>query len=170
MRDFPPLAWFTSKISVPRCLVSSTVLFKNLETGEVVKKMRLTEKQSNSMALHRIALGFPVSEIPVVRWKDYPGYDTAEGRELNETAIDLGDNPNDWWVSEEPVDVLKASEVWTSHRIMDVKLRRNDVYLKDVHRMVSLCREHDGRVYIPPSWITEDQARQVSDGLGVPIV
>src|SRR5690242_13987109 len=58
MRDFPALAWFTSKISVPRCLVETVICFADEKTGEVVKKLRLGEHESNAMALQRIALGF----------------------------------------------------------------------------------------------------------------
>jgi hypothetical protein len=167
MRDFPPLAWFTARISVPRCLVESVMLFRDEKTGEVIKKVRLGERESNAMSLHRIAIGFPVSAIPVVPWPDHPGYGTAEGRELNETARDVGDNPADWWVSEEPVEVLSASEIWGSG-IMDLKLRRRDGYLKDVKRMVELCRTTKG-VFIPPSWLSPEETELLRSKLGVPI-
>jgi hypothetical protein len=168
MRDFPPLAWFTSQISVPRCLVESTVCFTDEKTGEMIKKVRLGERESNAMALHRIAIGFPVSAIPVVPWPDHPGYFTTEGQELNESARDAGDDPNDWWVSEEPVDVLSASEIWLAHRVLNTKLRRHDGYLKDMKKMVEMCRTTEG-AYIPPSWITQEQANQVFGKLGIPI-
>jgi hypothetical protein len=142
--------------------------FADEKTGEVVKKLRLSELESNAMALHRIALGFPVSAIPVVPWPDHPGYGTDEGQELNKSARDAGDNPNDWWVSEEPVEVLTASEVWTCHKIMDVKLSRNDWYLKEVRKMVQMCRDTKG-VFIPPSWLTPEEAEKISHRLGVPI-
>jgi hypothetical protein len=45
-----------------------------------------------------------------VPWPNYYGYASAEGQELNETARLTGDEPDDWHVSEQPVDVLKVSE------------------------------------------------------------
>jgi hypothetical protein len=168
MTDFAPLVWFTSKISVPRCLVESTMYFTDQETGEVVKRVRLSELESNAMSLHRIALGFPVPAIPVVPWPDHPGYGTAEGQELNEAAREVGDDPKDWWVSDEPVDVLAASEVWICRSLMDVKLRRHDGYLKEVKKMVEACRTTKG-VFIPPSWLSMKEAEKLSRMVGVPI-
>jgi hypothetical protein len=168
MVDFAPLAWFTSKIQVPQCLLKSNLCFVDTKTGEIIKKVKLGEKEANALALHRLALAFPVSAIPVVPWPDHPGYSTAEGRELNETARDAGDDPNDWWVSEEPVDVMAASEVWLSRGIMDVRLYRHDGYLKDIRRMVTQCRTTQG-VYIPPSWINPEEAEVAARQLGLRI-
>lgn len=165
LKDFPPVAWFTTRIDVPKCLQSKTLLYQSKDTGEM-KELHLDEKMSNEIALQRIALGFPANNIAVVRWPDYRGYDTAEGRVLNETARDAGDDPDDWYVSEVPVDVLASTEVYTSASIFTPKLRRRPDYLRDVHHMVRLCRETPG-AYIPPSWFNEEQARAFAKANGV---
>jgi hypothetical protein len=93
MRDFLPLAWFTTRIEVPNCLLRSSLLLQDKSTGaarEVARDPRL----SNAIALNRIALGFPVAAISVVPWRDHSGYVTEEGKELNQTAREAGDNPD----------------------------------------------------------------------------
>ena len=127
-----------------------------------------TEQEANCLAWNRIALGFPIT-AQFVPWPKYCGYNTPEGRDLNQSARDYGDNPDDWYVSETPVDVMGATEVWGSRSVMKPKLERSQTYLKDVHRMVALCRNNPG-AYIPPSWLTEDQARSLFAGRNVPFV
>jgi hypothetical protein len=162
LKDFPPVAWFTTQIAIPNCLRNTVIAFRNAD-GSVNKeaeaewekiKPKLGDQNdfSDAIALHRVALGFPIANIPVVPWPEYYGYRTSEGRDLNESAIDYGDNPDDWYVSEQPVDVLKSCEVWLSRTKYNPKLERNDRYLADVHGMVTLCREIPGAV-IAPSWI-----------------
>jgi len=74
--------------------------------------MDASEDTANALALNRVAIGFPAATIGAVRWPDYGAYSTAEGRELNETAREVGDDPDDWWVSEQPVDLLLETEFW----------------------------------------------------------
>jgi hypothetical protein len=50
---------------------------------------------------------------------------------------------------------------------MKPTLRRLETYLADVHRMVKLCRERPG-VFIPPTWLPEDEAKALSAMMGVP--
>lgn len=122
------------------------------------------------LALNRMALEFPISDIPVVRWREHPGFETSEGKELNRTAVhDYGDDPDDWYVSEVPVDVLKAAAVWGSRSMLKPKLERWDHYLPDVRKMVTLCREQPG-VFIPPSWLKEHEAAAVGALLNLPTV
>ena len=166
LTDFPPVAWFTTRIEIPNCLRSETLVYRSKDTGEM-KELHLDEKMSNGMALQRIALGFPVSAIPVVRWQDYRGYNTSEGQELNDSAREAGDDPDDWYVSEVPVDVLASTEVYASASIFAPKLRRRPEYLRDIHHMVRMCRETPG-AYIPPSWLSEQQARAFAKARGVP--
>jgi hypothetical protein len=59
-----------------------------------------------------VALGFPLVGRGFVKWPEHPGCATAKGRELNATARAVGDDPDDWYVSEQPVDVLTLSEFW----------------------------------------------------------
>jgi hypothetical protein len=66
------------------------------------------------------------------------------GRELNETAREAGDDPNDWYVSETPIDVMKVSEFWSSRTVLNPRLQRSDSYIADIRRMVTMCRERDG--------------------------
>ncbi|NOG74047.1 hypothetical protein [Roseicella sp. DB1501] len=168
MRDFPPLVWFTRQIVVPRCLQQSTMMLRDKGTGEV-RAIEAPHGAANAIALNRVALGFPVSSIPVVPWQQHLGYSTAEGRDLNESARAAGDDPNDWWVAEAPVDLLQMSEIWISPSIANPKLKRSDPYLLDVRRMVTLCRTVPGS-FIPPSWMTEAQAARLGARAGSPVV
>ena len=96
MRDFPPLAWFTRRIEIPRCLLSAAVAFVDNATGRSVKMMQ-QEAIANGIALNRVALGFRLAEVALTPWPEHPRFDTAEGRELNATAREAGDNPADWY-------------------------------------------------------------------------
>jgi hypothetical protein len=117
--------------------------------------------------LHRVALGFQIDEVPLVHWPKHAGYPTPEGRALNLGATDVGDNPDDWYVSETPVDLMKISEFWNATKISDTTLKRWDAYIADIRRMVTLCRS--GEVYIPPSWITSKQAAALAKSIAVPV-
>jgi len=150
MQDFPALAWFTSDINVPKCLQHFDLYTTDHDTGES-KKMDLGPDAAAALVMNRMALGFRTSDIPVVPWPSHRGYDTGEGRELNESARDVGDDPDLWWVSETPVDVLKSSDIRGSKSIMGLKMERLDGYLAEVHGMVRLCRAIPGTV-IPPTW------------------
>lgn len=163
MQDFPPLAWFTTQIECPKCLTDAPVYGVNPETGERID-ISVGPGAMNPIALQRIALAFRVADIPVVRWTDHPGYDTAEGRELNASALDYGDDPTDWYVSEQPVDLMLVSEVWSSASIMKPKYERIPEYLPQMKRMVERCRAE--KVYIPPSWLKPDEAKALAKQLG----
>lgn len=167
VKDFPALAWFTVRINTPKCLTESNVYLIDKETGEQ-KTLDLEGKSANLLAMNRVALGFPIADIPVVRWIDHPGFNTDEGRDLNESAVEYGDDPGDWYVSEEPVDVMLASEVWTSRRVLNPKLERQEGYLQDVKRMVQMCRDTPG-AFIPPSWMKEAHAHELARRMGVPV-
>lgn len=165
MTDFAPLAWFTTKIDCPRCLTDAPVFGIHNETGERIDIA--TEPGSmNLIALNRIAIGFIASTIPVVRWRDHYGYASAEGQKLNQTAREFGDDPDDWYVSEEPVDLLSATEIWSSASIVKPKYRRLPEYLPAMKDMVTRARSKDG-IYIPPSWMTPEQATALAKRLGV---
>jgi hypothetical protein len=164
--DFPRLAWFTTQISIPNCLINSVIYGIDKLTGER-KAIETDAMTANALALNRVAIGFPIDNVPVVPWPEHAGYSTGEGRELNETAIEMGDNPKHWYVAEEPVKVLQASEIWSSPSMLIPRLIRQDWYLRDVHRMVRLCREK--RVYIPPTWLKPEDARALARKLNVPL-
>ena len=149
MKDFPAVAWFTTRRDVPKCLQNTAMRFVDRKTGEVMKnRWDFGPRETNCVALDRIALGFSVANIPVVPWPDYR--DTEEGRELNETAREFGDDPDNWFISEVPVDVLAASEVLISKTRSKPRLEPANWYLKDIRRMVSQCCET--KAYIPPSY------------------
>jgi len=117
-----------------------------------------------------VAIGFRLPECPsIVKWPEHPGYHTTEGRELNESARTGGDDPDAWYVSEQPIDLLKAAEFWSSRKIINPKLQREDWYLKDLHNMVRNCRERKG-IYIPPTWLKPEQARAFASAVGLPVV
>ena len=160
MHDFPPLAWFTTRIEVPNCLLHSSLMLLDKSSG-VTREVARDPRLSNAIALNRIALGFPVAAISVVPWRDHSGYVTDEGKALNETAREAGDNPDEWYVSEAPVDVLAATEIWSSPSIMRPKLKRLDAYLPHVRRMVEMCRSRPG-TFIPPTWLKIDQQRELA--------
>jgi hypothetical protein len=129
--------------------------------------MNVGEAIANEIALNRVALGFPIDQIPVVPWPQYFGYATAEGQELNETAREAGDDPDEWYVAENPVDVMQVTEFWYSPSAANPKLRRSETYVRDIHRIVTLCREN--KAYIPPSWLEHEQATALAYRLGLPI-
>lgn len=166
MIDFPPLVWLTTQIEVPRCLKMFSVHFVN--EGGVVSEIQVNDDVANSIALNRFALGFPIKAIGAVPWKDHRGYSTEEGKKLNETAIDAGDDPENWYVTEAPVDVLHASEVWFSRSKLRPKLTREDWYFEQMRKMVTMCRDNPG-TFIPPSWLTQEQGRALARRMGVPV-
>jgi hypothetical protein len=168
MKDFPSLAWFTTQITVPASIVKSVMRLVDNDTGEI-RDLDLDPMIANSIALNRVAIGFPVASIPVMPWSNHPGYTTAEGKELNESAIEAGDDPLHWYVSSEPVDVLKSTEIWCSLSMLKPKLARQDWYLRDVHNMVRMCRGRPS-VYIPPTWLKPDEAKLIATIADVPVV
>jgi hypothetical protein len=154
MTDFPPLVWFTSSMERPKCLVSSEVVFAD-DRGNVKARVSVDEAVSRGLSMTPVSLGFRAADIPVRPWPEHPGYRTAEGGELNETAADYGDDPKEWFVAEEPIDVMKIIEFRSE--VSNGRLRRmvrQDWYLPDIKRMVTLCRTTPG-VHIPPSWVGE---------------
>lgn len=168
MTDFPPLAWFTTQISPPRCLTDAPLLGINKDTGAVIT-ISSEPGSMNAVALNRIAIGFRLADVALIRWPDHPGYLTDEGRALNESAREFGDNPDDWYVSEAPVDLMQACEIWTAASIMKPKMRRAPEYLPQMKAMVKACRETEG-VFIPPSWLPTDKAAAVVKRSGLPVL
>jgi len=168
MRDFPAVAWFTSEISIPNCLREVQFTFIKPETGQCWRYEHGEDprKFADAVALQRAAIGFRLADCPgIVPWPSYYGYGTAEGRELNETAREAGDDPDRWFVSEEPVDLLRSVVVYISPTIFEPKLERQDWYLRHVHNMVRACREKS--VYIAPSWMKEESVRVAAAQAGV---
>ncbi|OSI60343.1 hypothetical protein BSZ21_38960 [Bradyrhizobium canariense] len=170
MQDFPPLAWFTADVAVPKCLRNMKLCFTDKTTGEVRYEDQVIGNLSDAIALNRVALGFRLSDCPViVKWSEHPGYGTAEGRELNESALDCGDDPNKWYVSEQAIDLLKVVEFWSSRKIVNPKMQREDWYVKDLHNMVHHCRERKD-LYIPPTWLKSHEAKAMAAAMGVPAI
>jgi hypothetical protein len=164
--DFPPLAWFTTRRKVPNCLVRYRLVAVDRQTGERFEH-DIGAEVSHGLALNRVALGFPLVR-PLTKWSDHSGYATAEGRELNASALALGDDPDDWYVSEQPVDVLTLSEVWISKNMLKPKLERVDSQLAEIHKMVTICRTRKG-VVIPPSWMTPAEGERLAKQWGIPV-
>jgi hypothetical protein len=168
MQGFPPVAWFTSEIAVPNCLRNTQLFFTDKKTGEVRHEDEAIGNLSDAIALNRVAVGFRLSECPsIVKWSEHFGYHTTEGKELNESARAYGDDPLAWYVSEQSIDLLKTVELWSSRKIMNPKLQREDWYVKDLHNMVRTCR--DQNVYIPPTWLKPEQARALASSMRVPV-
>ncbi|WP_156029581.1 hypothetical protein [Ancylobacter sp. FA202] len=167
VQDFPRLAWFTRRVDVPKCLILSQVSFAK-DDGSIVQTLQIPELVGHGIALNRFALGFSISEHKLVPWNEYYGYTTAEGRALNESARDFGDNPDDWLISETPIDVATAVEVRLSLNIYEPNLKKSEAYLHDIKKMVQLCREKTG-VYIPPSWLKVEQAERLAQSMGLSV-
>jgi hypothetical protein len=166
-KDFPPLVWFTRRTEIPNVLLN-VELFVEDKLGRRLS-VEETREIANGIAMHRVALGFPISDIPVVPWPEYPGHNTPEGQALNESAREVGDNPNEWYVSETPVDIMKVSEFWNSLSISKPKMERRNSYVADIKRMVTLCREKKG-VYIPPTWMKPEHAHMLAKRHNVPVI
>ena len=165
--DFAPLAWFTTRVDVPQCIMGADTYAQDKTTGEL-KQLDLGKGVANAIALNRVALGFRLEDIPVIKWSDHPGYATAEGQELNASAAEVGDDPADWYVADEPVDVMTISEFWASRTIMEPKLRREPNYVSHIKRMVEMCRTQEG-VFIPPTWMKPEEARKLATRLNLPV-
>jgi len=165
MKEFPPLAWFTKRISVPRCLTEVGFYGKDKVTGARIE-LQVGAGAANALALNRMALGFRIADIPVIPWPEHRGYQTGEGRDLNDSAREYGDDPDEWYVSEVPVDVAAISEAWGSKTIMRPKLQRMSSYVDDIKRMVEMCRATPG-VFIPPAWVKPADVARMANAAGV---
>ena len=169
LRDFPPVAWVTSEIAIPNCVRNVRVMFTDKDNGKPLFDENASQKMADALALNRIAIGFPVSNNPdIVPWHSYPGFNTPEGETLNQSAREMGDDPTKWYVSEKPIDLLKSTEIWSSSSVLNPRLKRLDWYLKDMHNMVRSCRTR--KVYIPPTWLKDDQAMALARSLGLPAI
>lgn len=171
MVDFPAVVWLTNQSTIPNCLRTIELAFvdssgKRLDLPKDFPKA--DAEIADQIALNRFAIGFPIDALDVTRWPEHPGYGSSEGRELNETARSAGDDPRDWYVAAEPIDLMLATEVWFSQSRSNQKLIRQDWYLPDMKRMVQACRTTPG-TYIPPSWLTPEQAKALGARLGVPV-
>lgn len=166
MKDFPAVAWFTKRIDIPKVLTGASLYATDRQTGQL-REIKVSDAEVNAIALNRLAIGFAVSDIPAIPWPDHPGYLTGEGKELNDSALAAGDDPADWYVSEEPVDVTKATEYWHSSDVLRPKLARRDGYIADIRRMVELSRSKGA--FIPPSWLTREQATSLARMLGMTV-
>ncbi|MFL6846459.1 MAG: hypothetical protein ACJ8ER_16450 [Allosphingosinicella sp.] len=169
MVDFPPVVWLTKRIDVPNCMLQTGLRFADKTSGADRGRADAGPDVSNAIALHRMALGFRIADVPVVPWPEHPGYLTGEGRELNDSAREVGDDPDEWWVSDQSIDLLAMAEIRVSSSIVRPKLERNEQYLGEVKRMVQQCRETEG-VFIPPSWLKPDEARLLAAHMGVPVL
>ena len=167
MSDFPAVAWFTTDINVPQCLIQHSIFLKDPKTGNVVEKW-LNKDEAAAISLERVALGFRIADIKATPWPSYPGYDTPEGAVLNDTARDVGDDPNKWYVTEHSVDLDHMTEVWLPKKRYDLKLIQSDKYLGEVRKLIAMCKSRSD-AYVPPSWLTEKEARQLAQALNVPV-
>lgn len=167
MNDFPPLAWFTKRLDVPKCLQTTQIVFSKPDGTK--QEFDLEGNYSNAITLNRIALGFKLEDVSLVHWPEHPGYHTSEGQELNESAREFGDDPADWYVSETPVDLMILHEAWGSRRRFNVKLERLSGYVDDIKKMVMQCRGPQ-KAFIPPAWLTEREAIALGQKLGLKMV
>jgi len=169
LKDFLPLVWLTTEISIPKCLINLKLCLRDKKTGEIVGKQDCDRAMEEAFSLGRLAFGFNIKDIPVIPWPDHYGFRTCEGRQLNETAREYGDSPTRWFVSEKPIDMTLVSSIWTPRKNQKYRLERNDQCLRDTKAVVALCKEREG-VFIAPAWLSEKDARALANKLGVPAV
>jgi hypothetical protein len=86
MRDFPGLVWFTTRRRPPKTTAVSP-------EATVLYGARL------------VAMPFRIADIGAVPWSEHYGYATEEGKFLNAAAMKRGDDPRDWYISENPVSL-----------------------------------------------------------------
>lgn len=172
--DFPHLVWFTSRTAILRCRsearLSDMLGLSCPRSDNCFRFCRLAgclqralesrnwsaSDVSNLFHWRRIALGFPLSDVAVVRWRDHRGYYTDYGRHLTVSAVAAGDDPDDWFVSEQPVDVMRLTEYWASPSPWKPRLERIRGYVPEVRKMVSMCRAArtaGEEICIPPPWM-----------------
>jgi len=163
-----PLIWFTTNRNIPRCLRSYMLMRPN--DGSPALSVRAPALVVDAFCYMRIALGFHAKEIGAVPWPEHPSYDTDEGRGFAETAREVGDNPDEWYVAERPVDILKATTARLPKKVMGTELIPNDGYLREVKAMVAFSQEFPGKLYIPPSLMPRELAEQLTARLGLPSV
>lgn len=170
-KNFPPLAWFSSSTVIPRCLMDTEMAFQTKGGSDLVQIDHNIDRRAlaNGIALNRVAIGFPVSAGPIVPWKEYYGYSTPEGEELNASAREVGDDPDRWYVSEQPVDMMAACEVYISRSKTRPKLESLPSYLTEIKALVQKCRDTEG-VYIPPAWLSPDQAKHLAARIGAKLI
>lgn len=166
MNDFPPLVWFTRQVATPKCLQNISLYIVKPD-GET-QRFDLDEKMANLIAMNRVALGFSIETIGAIPWPEYYGYTTPEGQELNDTAREVGDNPDDWYICEQPVDALHIAEVYGQPDIKNPILERRTNYVNDIHKMVTLCRENKG-TFIPPTWMDKSDIIAAMKQTGIPV-
>lgn len=166
--DFAPLAWFTSSIVIPACLqeVGFQLGGKDGSASVRVPFGSDARSMSNAVALNRVAIGFPLEGSTIIPWREHAGYETEEGWDLNESAREVGDDPDRWHVSDVPVDMMTASEIWVSLSKYRPKLQRMPGYLDEVKTLVQRCRDRPD-IYVPPSWLTPDQAAELAKSAGI---
>jgi hypothetical protein len=163
--DFPPVVWFTTEISVPKCLVQSSLFLKNEDTRETLE-IPISKALSNGIALHRIALGFPATEIPIKPWPRYYGYATPEGQ-AHQTARASGDEPDRWYLSEERVSLQHMTEIRIAKSMQDLKMQRNDEYLYEIKKLLAALK--DERAYVPPTWLSPKDIEVVAARLNLKV-
>lgn len=54
LKDFPPVAWFTTRIDVPRVLIGSEIVIVDQGTGEELERRKPNADIANVLSLNRI--------------------------------------------------------------------------------------------------------------------
>ncbi len=166
MKDFPPLVWLTRDIKVPQSIRIVSHRAKDNDPAKCQTTL-LPPEVTDAIAMRRMAIGFNPNEIGATPWTEHPGYSSGEGRQLNESAIEAGDAPEDWYVVEADIDLLKCRALRIAQSTFNLKMVREDRGVAEIHRMVRLCRENPGR-RIAPTWLNEESIRRAQEA-GTPI-
>lgn len=167
MQDFPPVAWFTTELTTPKCLRVAKFGGVHKETGKFIEYPENDEELVEAFVLDRFVLGFDIKSAELTPWPEYYGYNTAEGNSLNESARSYGDNPDNWYISEKPVNLDHLTSAWLPRDGEKHIFKRNDDFLKSIREIVAICRSIPN-VYIPPTWASPDQIKNFSEKLKVP--
>lgn len=164
IRDFGPVAWLTTQPGVPP---TCRILTMPVQQGRLPGRHILGPPYSDAVSLKRISLGFRASAIGAVRWSAHPGYNTEEGRDLTKRAIDLGDDPAQWWVCDQDVEVEKIIECRQAESIENPRMQPFDEYIVGIKRLVGMAKIPNS--WIAPTWMPLDVAREAAKNAGIKI-
>lgn len=165
-RDFPAVAWFTADLNVPKCLIQTSLFFSRPGASDAIE-IEIAAPVANAISLRQMALGFKLADIPVTPWPEHRGYATSEGRTLNDTARAAGDNPDLWFVSEHRVSLDHMIEIRVARSTQNLKMERRDDYLEKLRPMLEFLKRE--KAYVPPAWLSIEDARLLADRLGLPL-
>lgn len=162
MRDFGPVVWLTTQPGVPP---TCRVITMPVQQGALPGRHVLGPPYSDAVSLTRISLGFRASEIGAIKWSAHPGYETDEGRELNDAAVAIGDDPTQWWVCDQDIDVERIVECRQADSIEDPHMKPFNEYIVGIKRLVGMAKIPNS--WIAPTWMPIEVAKEAARQAGI---